>query len=298
MQTLREAILSLVVLIAAAATVLGGIFLSLGESGGAISQLSSRTPTPRGATLTPTVVNSVTLPPLIIPLADTAIPRSSPSSTADAATATPFVLITPTFTSTPTLAATGVIAPFTSTAAAPQTATPTLRSAPTSTSTPCAVQSGWVTHTVLPGETMFRIASRYGLSATQLQQGNCLTSPNLFSGQKIFVPAVLLTPEATDTRPAPTATASPLTISSVGLATVELDSTRDNGAVAIIKVVASGGFTPYIYVIDQEIGQPFDHIRFKTLCGATISGTIRVTSADGQAATKPYIFYNLPCPPK
>ncbi|MBI5052563.1 MAG: LysM peptidoglycan-binding domain-containing protein [Chloroflexi bacterium] len=275
MQTFREALLSLVVLIVVAVTVLGGIFLAIGET-------------------------SATLPPLIIPLADTVTPKPSPSSNADAATATPFALITPTptFTLTPTLAATAAIATLTSTAAAPTTAPPTLRSAPTSTSTPCAVQSGWVTYTVQSGETMFRIAQRYGLSAAQLQQGNCLTSPNLFSGQKIFVPAVLLTPEATDTRPAPTATASPLTISSVGLATVELDSTRDNGAIAIIKVVASGGFTPYIYVIDQEIGQPFDHIRYKTQCGATISGTIRVTSADGQAATKPYIFYNLPCPPK
>jgi len=145
---------------------------------------------------------------------------------------------------------------------------------------------------------MFRIAQRYGLSATQLQQGNCLTSANLFSGQKIFVPAVLLTPEATDTRPPPTATASHLAISQVELATVKLDPTRNNGALAIIKVVASGGFTPYIYVIDQELGQQYEYIELKTQCGATISGTIRVTSADGQAATKPYIFYNLPCPPK
>ncbi|MBI5713218.1 MAG: hypothetical protein HZC38_07320 [Chloroflexi bacterium] len=70
MQTFREALLSLVVLIVVAVTVLGGIFLAIGETGGAISQLSSRTPTPRGATLTPTFVNSATLPPLIIPLAD------------------------------------------------------------------------------------------------------------------------------------------------------------------------------------------------------------------------------------
>ncbi|MBI4630392.1 MAG: hypothetical protein HY740_01490, partial [Chloroflexi bacterium] len=54
MQTFREALLSLVVLIVVAVTVLGGIFLAIGETGGAISQLSSRTPTPRGATLTPT----------------------------------------------------------------------------------------------------------------------------------------------------------------------------------------------------------------------------------------------------
>jgi len=298
MQTFREAILSLIVLIVTAVTVLGGIFLAIGETGGALSQLPSRTPTPRGVTLTPTSGVITTLPPLIIPLTDTVTPKPSPSSSAVTVTATPLPIITPTFTSTPTLAATGAIVTLTSAATAPTTATPTLRSAPTSTSTPCAVPAGWVTYTVQQGETMFRIAQRYGLSAAQLQQGNCLTSANLFSGQKISVPAVQLTPEATDTRPAPTATASPLTISSVGLATTELDSTRDNGAIAIIKVVASGGFTPYIYVIDQEIGQPYDHIRYKTQCGATISGVIRVTSADGQAATKPYVFYNLPCPSK
>lgn len=145
---------------------------------------------------------------------------------------------------------------------------------------------------------MFRIAQRYGLSATQLQQGNCLTSPNLFSGQKIFVPVILLTPEATDTRPAPPiATALALTISKVELATVLRDSTRENGAIAHIRVVATGGFTPYVYLDQgQGVGQPYDIIQIKTQCAATISGTIRVTSADGQAATQSYIFYNLPCP--
>ena len=145
---------------------------------------------------------------------------------------------------------------------------------------------------------MFRIAQRYGLNTTQLQQGNCLESQNLFSGQKIVVPPVLLTPQATDTRPAPpTATASPLAITKVELATVVRDSTRDNGAIAHIRVAASGGFTPYVYSDQgQGVGQPFDVIQIKTQCGATLSGTIRVTSADGQAATQPYIFYNLPCP--
>jgi len=144
---------------------------------------------------------------------------------------------------------------------------------------------------------MFRIAQRYGLSTTQLQHGNCLTSQNLFSGQKIFVPAISHTPEATDTRPAPTATPSPLAISKVELATVLRDSARENGAIAHIRVVASGGLTPYVYSDQgQGVGQPYDVIQMKTQCGATISGTIRVTSADGQAATQSYIFYNLPCP--
>jgi hypothetical protein len=124
-----------------------------------------------------------------------------------------------------------------------------------------------------------------------------LTSANLFSGQKISVPAVQLTPEATDTRPAPTATASPLTISKVELATVVRDSSRENGAMAHVRVAAAGGFTPYVYSDQgQGVGQPYDVIQIKTQCGATISGVIRVTSADGQAATQPYIFYNLPCP--
>jgi hypothetical protein len=144
---------------------------------------------------------------------------------------------------------------------------------------------------------MFRIAQRYGLTTTQLQQGNCLASQNLFSGQKIFVPPIVLTPDATDTRPPPTSTASPLAITKVELATVVRDNTRDNGAIAHIRVGAVGGFTPLVYSDQgQGIGQPYDVVQIKAQCGVTISGVIRVTSADGQAATQSYIFYNLPCP--
>jgi LysM repeat protein len=60
---------------------------------------------------------------------------------------------------------------------------------PAPTETPCVPPEGWVVYTVLPGETLYSIAARYGMSAEELQQANCLPSAGeIQSGQSLYVP--------------------------------------------------------------------------------------------------------------
>jgi LysM repeat protein len=73
----------------------------------------------------------------------------------------------------------------------------------TPTPTPCFPPASWVAYTVLPGETLYSIAARYGLTAGQLQQANCLSSAGpLRAGQDLYVPYTI-----PPTRAIPTPTA-------------------------------------------------------------------------------------------
>lgn len=54
----------------------------------------------------------------------------------------------------------------------------------------CTPRTDWTqVHVVQRGETLARIAARYGTTWTQLAQGNCITNPNfIYAGQQIRVP--------------------------------------------------------------------------------------------------------------
>lgn len=54
----------------------------------------------------------------------------------------------------------------------------------------CIPNENWThTYRVQSGDTLTRIASRYGLTTTELQIGNCIQDPNrIFSGQELRVP--------------------------------------------------------------------------------------------------------------
>ena len=46
-----------------------------------------------------------------------------------------------------------------------------------------------ITHIVQPGETLFSIASRYGVSVQAIMQANGITNPNMvFVGQRLRIP--------------------------------------------------------------------------------------------------------------
>ncbi len=107
--------------------------------------------------------------------------------------------------------------------------TPTITLTPTSipTSTPtdtpipppppapthCIPPAGWKTYIVQPGDTLYHIASLYGLNYRYLQHANCLSNPNkLVAGQTIYVPNLpTITPTPRDT-PVPTRTPLPPSI--------------------------------------------------------------------------------------
>lgn len=54
----------------------------------------------------------------------------------------------------------------------------------------CTPRADWTNmYTVVRGDTLFRIAQRYGVSVTDLAQGNCITNTNLiYTGQVLRVP--------------------------------------------------------------------------------------------------------------
>lgn len=98
-------------------------------------------------------------------------PAPSPSPTL---TYTPFPSPTPTPTSLPTF-------------------TPALP--PTSTPTPyCPPPYGWIIYIVRSGDNLSSIALRYRTTVENLMRANCLTSPYLVEGQRLYVPPLLPTP--------------------------------------------------------------------------------------------------------
>ena len=60
--------------------------------------------------------------------------------------------------------------------------------------TPCFPPANWVLYTVQPGENLFQIAQRYGMSAVQFQQESCLASEQLMAGQRLYVPYLIPAP--------------------------------------------------------------------------------------------------------
>lgn len=79
--------------------------------------------------------------------------------------------------------------------------------APTQTAIPPA--SGTTTYVVQPGDNLFRIALRFGLTRNELAAANNITNQNLiFAGQTLIIPATGTVPTTTPTPVAPTVTAT------------------------------------------------------------------------------------------
>jgi LysM repeat protein len=90
------------------------------------------------------------------------------------------------------------------------TPTKTLIPPPVPAPTRCVPPMGWTPYIVKHGDTLYHIASLYGLNYRYLQQVNCLSDPNrLAVGQTIFVPNTpTITPTSSET-PLPTHTPPP-----------------------------------------------------------------------------------------
>ena len=81
---------------------------------------------------------------------------------------------------------------------------------PTKTPIPCGPPAGWVRYTVQPGNTMYGLSQAFGVSISQLQFANCISTNQytLSTGQSVWVPNVATrTPRATAT-----ATLTPVSI--------------------------------------------------------------------------------------
>jgi LysM repeat protein len=123
--------------------------------------------TPPGRTVVP-VVSPTPTSEVVRTITPTPSPERSPTPTT-IAEATPTVAFTP--TSVPTTA-------------------PTTAPTATPTAVPTEAVSGEQTHTVQPGENLFRIALHYGMTYHALAAANGIVNPDLiYVGQSLTIPA-------------------------------------------------------------------------------------------------------------
>jgi len=130
-------------------------------------------------------------------------PRPAPSLTATAAviavaSATATLTPTPSPSVMPSPSATWTPAP-TSTPTSTTTPTATASVTPTPTATPprtpraCGPPANWIQVRLLPGETLYRLAVRYGTTIAQLQWANCMGSSTILLDYQLFwVPPVMV----------------------------------------------------------------------------------------------------------
>lgn len=80
-------------------------------------------------------------------------------------------------------------------------AAPEITSTPTMTLTlapgECRKPDNWTTYTVKRGDTLFSVSRAHGISVDEIKDANCLTSNNIVTGARLFVPDLQAAP--TDT---------------------------------------------------------------------------------------------------
>ncbi len=133
---------------------------------------------------TPTQIPLPTVTPVPLP---TFTPTQTPLPTVPPV---PVPILTPTFppSLTPTSSPTVKI----------PTATPIPTWPPTSTPTPpCLPPASWWPYIVQPGDTLPILAARHGTSPEAIMQANCLSSPTIYPGQRLYLPPVYITPTPT-----------------------------------------------------------------------------------------------------
>jgi LysM repeat protein len=70
-------------------------------------------------------------------------------------------------------------------------------------SAPCGPPAGWVIYYVQPGDTLYGIATMFGVSVNQLVNANCLNSTYVYSGQRLYVPPYYAYPVQPIVQPTP-----------------------------------------------------------------------------------------------
>lgn len=279
MRALREIIGGLSLALLTVLIVIGGLWLALTETGS-----TQRITT---AVIANTSLSPTTAPPTLVAAPSLTASKSpvqpTPAGLGQAATPTRTSTATPT-----TLASTPTRTP---------PLPPTQTALPSPTRFACFPPPTWVQYTIAPGDTLFQLSLRFGVSPLQLQNANCLPSTKIKFNQIIYVPFI---PSATVTVTAsatPTATAipNPLQINSITLISVQTDGSRPNGAIATLFLDFSGGRPPYTLYNDNQpqLGNPFEVL---TDCNGTLLHTLRVLSADGQSVEYPYYYSPVICP--
>ena len=205
MQSVRQLSVGIIIGIASAILVIGGIFLSMAESFS-----SPATPTPIPPTLplnfpsitpslagaqseTPTITQIATLTASVTSVSPSASPCSPPPSgwiqISLAAGDTVYSIAQRYKTTAENLSAANCLTTLDLPAGYVLLVPPVQA---TVTAVPCGPFAGWVrAYIVQPGDNLFRISLAYGTTVAQLQRANCMgSSTTIFVGQRLWVPNV------------------------------------------------------------------------------------------------------------
>jgi len=163
-------------------------------------------------------------------------------------------------------------------------------------------------HLVGASETLFCIARGYGVLPAAIAQANGLITPfTVYPGQTLKIPAVqwddilpgpVCAPQFKSPYPGlPVATPTPAVTSTPGAPlTLNVEvrcsfncETSEGDYKVQVETHVSGGVTPYTF----NPGQSFE----VTISGCNDgTGTVSVTSADGQTASQSWVYHKVSCP--
>jgi LysM repeat protein len=264
---------------------------------------------PEAAELAALATEAVAQGSATMPIVATQTPTVTPVPTE---TLTPSPTIPPTDTDTPVPdqpTATDTPIPPSATPEPPSPTAPVVP--PTSTPrpfTPLPPAPIIGTHTVMGGETIFCMGRTYGVLPAAIAQTNGLQNPfTVFPGQVLRIPEIQWrTISAGPVCPAqfvspfpglvvPTATSAATAIPAGPPLVIQLNfncvvncASQDGTYVIRFEASASGGTPPYSFSPAQFFDLPVQHC-------TNASGTVSVTSADGQTASMPWFFEDVNC---
>lgn len=180
LRSMSQVLMGFLATLVSLAIILGSFFLSLAEGGKHTMEAFTPTNSPL-----PTI-QAAGIQPLPVQPTSTFTPTATPTATQPTSTATCLPPVTATATLTLTSTPTDTVTPT-------PTATSVKRPRPTNTKAivSCTIASGWVLYTIRAGDTLYSIGQAYGVSAAEIQAGNCMGSNTLIhTGEQIFVPNV------------------------------------------------------------------------------------------------------------
>lgn len=204
MKTLQQVFLGIVIALISIGLLLGGVSLSLAEG----NSIATFTPTP-------TVTTTATASPTWEPFTPSATNTLSPDTPTSTYTRTPTQTLTPPPTSPTCPPPRGWLIYFVQPgetvdiiAARYRISSSELQNANcllttdlipgvvvyvppirTQTPLPCGAPNGWISYSVQPGDTLYRLSLIYGTTVARLQSANCMgASTLLHTGQLLFVP--------------------------------------------------------------------------------------------------------------
>jgi membrane-bound lytic murein transglycosylase D len=144
-----------------------------------------------------------------------------------------------------------------------------LPSAPPEPVPGCGPPLNWAFYTVQPGDTLYSLATRSGATVSEVLFANCLTSPSIAVGKRLYLPLPLLGPRPTTSAPAPTPEPGypPATLCVI---TSPADGAQVSGQTAFSGSATTEGFLFY----KLEANGPETSGVWASLLGRTVSNPV------------------------